>query len=215
MSVLPLKSYQKIISKTTREVLRPAGLDQKGTSRLWYLDCGWYACFAEFQPFSNRQGTTLNFGISWLWYPQEYWTFDVFHRVGEFFEYHEDESFQSCVLALSNQAVEYCMQTQAVIKTPADAYALVENHQKKTDWHAFHLAILAGLDDQTDMSLALFDAAFVPQAKIPWEIERNEVIKALKGELTDRQAFERCINARIIEARTMLKLPLTQVNYIP
>lgn len=212
---MPLKPYQKIINKTTREVLRPAGLDQKGTSRLWYLDCGWYACFAEFQPFSNRQGTTLNFGISWLWYPQEHWTFDVFNRVGEFFEYDEDESFRSCILALSNQAVEYCTQTQAAIKTPADAYVFVENHKKKTDWHAFNLAILAGLDDKADVARSLFDAAFVDQAKVAWQIERNEVIETLKSELTDRQAFERCINARIIEARTMLKLPPTQLKYIP
>jgi hypothetical protein len=84
LSVLPFKSYQKIISKTTREVLRPAGLSQKGTSRFWYLDCGWYACFAEFQPFSGRQGRTLNFGLSWLWYPKEHWTFDVSNRVEGF-----------------------------------------------------------------------------------------------------------------------------------
>jgi hypothetical protein len=71
------------------------------------------------------------------------------------------------------------------------------------------------LDDQTDLALALFDAAFVPHAKISWQIERNKVIEVLKSEMTDRQTFERCINARIIEARTMLKLPPNQLNYIP
>lgn len=214
MSALPLKPHEKIISNTTREVLRPAGLDQKGTSRLWYLDCGWYACFAEFQPVSNRQGTTLNFGISWLWYPQEHWSFDVYNRAPEFFEYEEDESFRSCVLALSNQAVEYCTRTKAAIKTPADAYVLVENHKKKTDWHAFHLAILAGLDDHADVARSLFDAAYLHQAQFAWQIERNEVIETLKRKLTDLQSFRRCINARITESRTMLRLPLTELRHI-
>ncbi len=213
--VLPLKPHQKIINKTTREVLRPAGLVQKGTSRLWYLDCGWYACFAEFQPFSRRQGTTLNYGMSWLWYPQDHWTFDIFNRVEEFFDYEKEESFRSCVLALSYQAVEYCTQTQVAIKKPADAYAFVENHKEKTDWHAFNLAILAGLNDQADLAHSLFNAAFVSETSIAWQKDRNEVIEQLKGESTDRQAFERCINARIIEARARLKLDHTQVNYLP
>lgn len=215
LSVLQLKSHQKIIHRTTREVLRPAGLIQKGTSRLWYLDCGWYACFAEFQPFKGRQGTTLNFGISWLWYPKEYWTFDIYNRLGEFVEYEEDESFRASVLALSNHVVEYCTQTHAAIRTPEDAYALVENHKKKTDWHAFNLAILAGLAGKTDTSRSLFDLALLPQAKIAWKIELNEVISILKSELSDRQTFKRCIDARIKEARTLLKLPSTQLSYIP
>lgn len=212
MSGVPLKPYQKIIHSTTREVLRPAGLNQKGTSRLWYLDCGWYACFAEFQPFSNRQGTTLNFGISWLWYPQTHWTFDVSNRNATFCEYDADDSFRACVLALSNQAVEYCSQTQAAIRKPADAYVFVENHQDKADWHAFNLAILAGLDDQADVARTFFDAAFIHQAQVAWQTERNEVIETLRSDLTNRQTFERRIKARIIEGRKMLELPPAQLN---
>ena len=212
---MPLKPYQKIISETTREILRPAGLSQKGTSRFWYLDCGWYACFAEFQPFSGRQGTTLNFGLSWLWYPKEHWTFDVSNRVEGFYEYDEDESFRSAVLALSNQVVEYCTQTRSAINTPADAYAFVENHKKKTDWHAFNLAVLAGLAGQTDTAQSLFDIAHAPQAKTAWEKERNKVIEVLKNKLTDSQAFELCINDRIVKARALLSLPAVQLSYVP
>ncbi len=213
LSVLPLKPDQKIIVKTTREVLRPAGLSQKGASRFWYLDCGWYACFAEFQPYTGRQGTTLNYGLSWLWYPREHWTLDVFNRVGDFFEYRDDESFRPAVLSLSNHVVEYCFQTLAAITNPADAYALVENHQKKTDWHAFHLAVLAGLAGWTDTARAHFDRAYSPETKIAWQEERNKVIEALKSQLTDRQAFERCIIDRIIEARALLKLPAIQPSF--
>jgi hypothetical protein len=111
--------------------------------------------------------------------------------------------------------VEYCTQTRTAIKTPADAYAFVENHKNKTDWYAFNLAILAGLAGQTDTAQSLFDTAHVPQAKIAWQKERNEVIKVLKNKLTDHQTFERCINERIVEARAMLKLPATQLSYAP
>lgn len=204
---MPLKPHQRIIAETTREVLRPAGLCQKGNSRLWYLDCGWYACFAEFQPFSSRQGTTLNFGISWLWYPKKHWTFDVCNRVDGFVEHEEDESFRSSVLALSLRVVEYCTQSRSAIKTPADAFSYVENHKKKTCWHAFNLAILAGLTGQTDTARSLFDAAHSPKTKIAWQIERNEVIEVLQSKLVDHEAFGRHLNACIVEARTMLSLP--------
>lgn len=209
LNALGTKPYEKIIGKTTRDVLRPAGFSQKGASRFWYLDCGWYACFAEFQPYSGRQGTTLNFGVSWLWYPREHWTLDIFNRAERFFDYKDDDSFRLEVLSLSNQAVEYCSQTRATINTPADAYAFVENHKKKTDWHAFNLAVLAGLSGQPDTAQSLFDAAYLPQTQIAWEEERNEIIGLLKNQLTNRQSFERCISERIIEARALLKLPAT------
>ncbi|MGB7260898.1 MAG: hypothetical protein WBC68_02405 [Albidovulum sp.] len=111
------------------------------------------------------------------------------------------------VLSLSNQAVEYCLETRATIHTPADACAIVENHKKKADWHAFHLAVLAGLSGQTDTALSLFDAAYLPQTQIAWQEERNEIIGLLKNQLTNRQSFEHCISERIIEARALLKLP--------
>lgn len=64
-------THDKIIKKAAKEILSPIGMFQKGQSRCWLDDNGWYIIQVEFQPSSWSKGAYLNVGISFLWEKSE------------------------------------------------------------------------------------------------------------------------------------------------
>lgn len=98
--------HNKIIKQIAKPIFEPYNIKQKGQSRTWIFDNGWYLVLIEFQPFSGRQGTTLNVGVHFNWYEQDYFSFDIGSRqdVG-FVEFNNTEQFsveveKLCQLAL-------------------------------------------------------------------------------------------------------------------
>ena len=76
--------HSRLITAAAREVLRPLGLFQKGRSRTWLDDRGWWLGVVEFQPSSFSKGSYLNVGAMWLWHRTiKHIQFDVGHRVAD------------------------------------------------------------------------------------------------------------------------------------
>ncbi len=100
-------NHNKIINKAAREVFKPHGLFQKGQSRLWVDDNGWFLILVEFQPSAWDKGTYLNVAIHYLWDKKDYLSFDFGHRINEFVTFHGDEAkFYSEMLLLTEKALE-------------------------------------------------------------------------------------------------------------
>lgn len=99
--------HNKIIKRIANATLKPNGLFQKGTSRVWIDDNGWYLIIVEFQPSAWSKGTYLNVGIHYLWDEQEYLSFDYGNRVAGFaaFDGNEDK-FTEDVERLSKMAMD-------------------------------------------------------------------------------------------------------------
>ncbi|GLY08652.1 hypothetical protein Acsp01_90310 [Actinoplanes sp. NBRC 101535] len=70
----------RLIAAAARDRLRPLGLQQKGRSRLWIADEGWYLILVEFQSGSGP-GSYLNVGAMWLWAERGHWAFDEGYRM--------------------------------------------------------------------------------------------------------------------------------------
>lgn len=84
--------HSKMINKTAKKVFGPYGIKQKGKSRIWLDDYGWYTTVIEFQPFNGRQGTTLNIGVNFNWHEQSHFSFDIGYRQDvDFVEYTGNE----------------------------------------------------------------------------------------------------------------------------
>lgn len=64
---MALGAADKLIAKAAREVLKPLGLFQKGSSRIWIDDNGWFFTEVEFQPSRWSKGAYLNVAVSFLW----------------------------------------------------------------------------------------------------------------------------------------------------
>jgi hypothetical protein len=65
----------RLVTAAARRHLQPLGLHQRGRSRLWFADCGWWVIIVEFSP-SRSEGCYLNIAAMWLWNPRDYWAFD-------------------------------------------------------------------------------------------------------------------------------------------
>ncbi len=48
--------HSKLLAKAGTEILKPLGLFQKGRSRAWIDDHGWWLGLVEFQPFFLVKG---------------------------------------------------------------------------------------------------------------------------------------------------------------
>jgi len=59
--------HSKIINTSARHAFGPLGIIQKGASRTWLDDHGWWLTVIGFQPSAWSKGTYLNIGAMWLW----------------------------------------------------------------------------------------------------------------------------------------------------
>lgn len=59
--------HDKIIIRTAKDVLVPMGLFQKGQSRTWIDDNGWFLTIVEFQSNDWGKGSHLHVGLHYLW----------------------------------------------------------------------------------------------------------------------------------------------------
>src|SRR5919197_3091278 len=73
--------HSKLLNAAAREYLRPLGLAQRGRSRLWFDDHGWWIINVEFQPSGWSKGSFLNVGVQWLWYRFPSFCFELGYRV--------------------------------------------------------------------------------------------------------------------------------------
>ena len=87
----------QIIKQICKEVLLPLGVFQKGNSRIYIDDNGYFFTFIEFQPSAHAKGTYLNVALHFLWNERDYISFDFPFgadiRVKNFVEYQNDEQF--------------------------------------------------------------------------------------------------------------------------
>lgn len=64
---MTMNTHDKIIKKAAAEVLVPLGVFQKGQSRTWIDDNGWFLTIIEFKPSDWGRGVHLHVGVHYLW----------------------------------------------------------------------------------------------------------------------------------------------------
>jgi hypothetical protein len=142
--------HTKLLIAAAREVLRPLWVVQKGRSRTWLDDHGWWLGVVEFQPSSWSRGSYLNVGVNWLWDPKDYLVFDLGGRVdlpgeGEYVEYESDEQFAPLVRKLAVLAAERVRYYRDVLPTVAAAASVLERAEPDDLLQAVDAGIALGL----------------------------------------------------------------------
>ena len=103
----------QIIKQLCKDILLPLGVFQKGTSRLYIDDNGYFFTVVEFQPSAHAKGTYLNVALHFLWNERDYISFDFPFganiRVKNFIEYQNDEQFTHEVTKYVQEASEQVM----------------------------------------------------------------------------------------------------------
>lgn len=100
----------KIIKEICNENLIPLGVFQKGNSRLYLDDNGYFFTIIEFQPSSWTIGTYLNIGLTFLWNQSDALCFAFSRqpaaRYGKFVEYKNEAQFRTELKKLIKVATE-------------------------------------------------------------------------------------------------------------
>jgi hypothetical protein len=204
--------HGKIITKAAREILRPLGIRQKGRSRTWLDDRGWWVGVIEFQPSSWGRGSYLNVGACFLWYFKDYLSFDYGDRESPFVDFtgNEDE-FPEQMSRLAGHAAEKALEYRKLFADYlAAAEVLCHSAADDVGWPAFDAAVACALVGRMSEARRLFGQIlnFPNQLdfETDWEVTVKPRCAQLLGMLSDTAAFRREIEETIARTRVALKL---------
>ncbi len=146
-------SINKIIKKLCKEVF-PDDVFQKGNSRVYLDDNGWFFTVIEFQPYTLGKGTFLNAGLSFLFNQQDYLSFsyqiDHDTRIGgRFIQYQDDEQFERDVREYVLLANEYISKYREFADIEY-AKKYIVNELDDGNWNPYIKAMLCYLTDDID-----------------------------------------------------------------
>jgi hypothetical protein len=153
--------HTKLLNAAAREVLRPLGVVQKGRSRTWLDDHGWWLGVIEFQPSSWSRGSYLNVGVNWLWDPKDYLSFDFGHRIdipgeGQYIEYENEEQFSPLARKLAMVAAEQVRHYRDVFPTLEAAAATLRRTEPDDVLRSLDAGIALGLAGDGTAARSMF-----------------------------------------------------------
>ena len=142
------KIINKIIKRKCKEIF-PLDVFQKGTSRVYYDDNGYYLTHIEFQPYSLKRGTFLNVGLSFLFGKGENLLYDFSYdneiRVGkEFIEFIDETQFERDIVKYVELANEYIHKYRE-FRDIQYAKEYMMNYLDDSNWNPYYKAMLCFL----------------------------------------------------------------------
>lgn len=138
--------HEAIIRAAAKTHLAPLGFRQKGRSRTWLKDHGWWLAVVEFQPSSWSKGTHLNVACMWLWHPQDHIAFHVCERLGRYAEFLDEASFASAASSLAGLAAEEALKNEQQFQDIHSVLAYLEARTVGSQSHWDHYnAMMAAL----------------------------------------------------------------------
>jgi hypothetical protein len=200
--------HSLLITRAARRNLRPLGLFQKGRSRTWLADQGWWMAVVEFQPSGLSKGSYLNVACMWLWHLKNYISFDFEDRVEHFWRFESEEQFGPVADMLSQRAAEEVTRLRTLFPTvlAASDYFL-QNPPVQSFWPEYNAAVAHGLVGRAREGAALLNKPRSWDFSIDWHRRAAGDAHLMAGLIDDRTQFRELIEARIHETRSLLRLP--------
>lgn len=196
--------HNKIIRKAAREILAPMGLIQKGQSRTWIDDNGWYFTVVEFQPSAYGKGSYLNVGIHFLWTKHDYLSYDIGGRKNSFVDFNGDESqFYSDMLSLVEKSSAFVHQYR-LFNNQDYAKEYMLNNTLSASWDLYHKMMICGLTK--DQKAVAYCRELVNRTAIsttPYEIEiHRELTDHMMELIEDPDRLNEYVCSKIKQTRT-------------
>jgi hypothetical protein len=200
-----MKPHDRLIKEAALRHLKPIGGVQKGRSRVWLVDCAWYAAVVEFQPSSWSKGAYLNVGAHFLWRPGEHISFDLGYRKEGHAQFESEEQFAPEADALAQRAAQEVALLTAKLASPLNIHSMTPKNTGEQWIDRLHRGISHALARQLDQAAFIFQSLLdSPHAPSPSDADEYRRLLAL---LKDLPAFEKRITELIETRRHALKLP--------
>jgi hypothetical protein len=204
--------HSRLIRAAARTALSPLGFQQKGRSRLWFADRGYWALLIEFQPSGFSKGSYLNIAAMWLWQPANGWVFNYCKRAGRFIRFSVVEHFNSEIEKLAALAAAEAAQLDERFRA-LDAIAGYLKEQandaqlRKNPWTLYHAMIGAGLTGDENFGFKCFSDLAAQEPHTDWMSEMQTEAATLAKLLSSRAEFRAVISRKVSKTREALKLP--------
>ena len=185
------------------------GLTQKGRSRTWLADHGWWVCVVEFQPSGWSRGSYLNVGCMWLWEVKEHISFDEGYRVDTFHGFQNEEQFTSEAEHLARRAAQEVTRYRELFSSVDAVARYYLSDPPKGFWFTFHAAVacaLTGRAQEARNFFAVFNG-FKDEYGSTYVREAQEEAKQLLAIVEDTMRVRDMIAERIRRTRELQKLP--------
>jgi len=201
--------HSKIIAQAAKHALSPLGVFQKGRSRTWIDDRGWWIVVIEFQPSSWSRGSYLNVAAMWLWHEKDYFSFDVGSRVARFVRYLDELQFTPEAMKLAAQAREETLKLRRQFASVSDAARYLPKQARKhgNPWTELAAAIALGYVGKPSQSRSFFESIERRNTDCAWEQQLRATARTFAKTLGEPMAFRRNVEDTIWRTRKKLKLP--------
>lgn len=156
-----LGPHDKTIAMAAKDALSPLGFHQKGQSRLWLRDNGWWLTAVEFQPSGWEKGSYLNVGAHWLWSGMGFLSFDVSERADGFASYETDSQFAPLARGLAELAALEAEKLGSRFRSiDATATELVAHQASMRDggWPRYDAGMASGIAGRSSVAVEMFSS---------------------------------------------------------
>lgn len=198
----------EILNKAAKEHLQPLGLFQKGRSRTWLSDEGWWSIVVEFQPSGFSKGSYLNVACMWLWLVKPYVSFDLGSREEHFERFENEAQFGPLAQRFALRAAKLALKYRAQFPTVSQLSAYFLKHAPVAGWSSYDAGIAHALAGRSELAKKLLSESFSGDDRIiDWVIKARCDSELLGRMVDDTDRFRRVIEDRIHETRALFKLP--------
>jgi len=199
----------KLIVKIANATLVPQGLVQKGKSRTFLDDRGWFTTVVEFQPHKSKHGAYLNVGANFHWFAKDHFSFDMGYRVTEFAEFATERQFVVNAQALVDTAWARCLELRGALAGLAEARSAIVPFAFSSDtlWGNYHRGVVSGLCGDGAAARGYFDALLADPWDAPWALELKAKTRELAALLDHDERFEAAVRDLVAQSRAAKGLP--------
>ncbi|MEU6243713.1 hypothetical protein [Streptomyces sp. NPDC047024] len=198
----------RLVAAAARTRLRPLGLQQRGRSRVWLDDHGWWLGLVEFTSSSWSQGSGLHVGAMWLWQDVEHFVFNVSERLSETEDYRHDDQFSPVADALALRAQTYVQELRTRFPD-LDSVArdlAAQPVRPGWFWEPWNAAVAAALVGDVALARQRFAVVLAEEPIAPWMDDAQQTAREVEAMVDDRDAVRAWALSRVASCRQRLRL---------
>jgi hypothetical protein len=199
--------HNKYLKVFVKERLSPYGIVQKGQSRTFLLDKGWYVIVIEFQNSGWSKGTYLNIGVDFNFYPREYYSFSYGYREADFNAFENEQQFKTVLIQLCDITIKKIQALEKQFRNIPLSIKTLEKVKNIDYWRTFELALLNALVSNFDLSKKLLNEIIKAKCDRDWEKQRKEKCIEIRSWFETNQNITETLENLISESRSLKKLP--------
>lgn len=201
-------SASRLLAAAARARLRPLGLRQRGRSRLWLDDHGWWLGLVEFPSPRWSQGTGLHVGAMWLWQDVDHFTFNVGERLRSTVDYRDDGQFAPVAEDLALLARERMeeLRCRFVDLDSVARHMAAQPVDRGFPWESWNAGVVAALAGDAGEARKRFAAVLEEDPIAPWMDEAQGAARELLHMVHDKEAVRAWVRGRVLSCRQRLSL---------